>query len=333
MKYLSIYIAMLISWAAHAQETFINPILPSGADPWVTWKDGYYYYTNTVGNRIILYKTEKLHELKNVTPKTVWTPPATGPNSKAIWAPELHYLDGKWYLYYTATDVNNDGDASRYIFVLENIAADPLQGTWTDKGKVNMKHSGLDGSVFEHKGKHYFVYSAYIGLQSVLVISLMKNPWTLADKQVVIASPDKVWEKFGGREILEGPQFLMNNTGKVFIIYSASACWADEYSLGMLTANDKADLLNPASWIKSVEPVFKQSAVHHVYAPGHNSFFTSPDGKEHWILYHANTGAGQGCDHRRSPRMQPFHWKKDGTPDFGEPVRADSVLRAPSTVK
>jgi GH43 family beta-xylosidase len=245
----------------------------------------------------------------------------------------LHYLDGKWYLYYTATDVNNDGDASRYIFVLENTSANPLQGTWTDKGKVNMQHSGLDGSVFEHTGKRYFAYSAYIGPQSVLVISLMKNPWTLAEKQVVIAKPDKVWEKFGGREILEGPQFLTNNTGKVFIIYSASACWADEYSLGMLTANDKADLLNPASWVKSIEPVFKQSAAHHVYAPGHNSFFKSPDGKEHWILYHANTGAGQGCDHRRSPRMQPFHWKKDGTPDFGEPVRADSVLRAPSTVK
>ena len=333
MRYTGIYIIMLMSLAAFGQETFTNPILSSGADPWVTWKDGYYYYTNTVGNRIILYKTEKLHELKNEIPKTVWTPPATGPNSKAIWAPELHHLDGKWYLYYTATDVNNDGDASRYIFVLENTSADPLQGTWTDKGKVNMQHSGLDGSVFEHGGKRYFAYSAYIGPQSVLVISLMKNPWTLAGKQVVIAKPDKIWEKFGGREILEGPQFLTNNTGKVFIIYSASACWADEYSLGMLTANDKADLLNQTSWVKSAEPVFKQSAAHHVYAPGHNSFFTSPDGKEHWILYHANTGAGQGCDHRRSPRMQPFQWKKDGTPDFGEPVHADSVLRAPSTVK
>ncbi len=333
MRYTGIYIIMLVSLAAFGQETFTNPILPSGADPWVTWKDGYYYYTNTVGNRIILYKTEKLQELKNGTPETVWTPPATGPNSKAIWAPELHYLDGKWYLYYTATDVKNDGDALRYIFVLENTSADPLQGTWTDKGKVNMQHSGLDGSVFEHGGKRYFVYSAYIGPQSVLVISLMKNPWTLAGKQVVIAKPDKIWEKFGGREILEGPQFLTNNTGKVFIIYSASACWADEYSLGMLTANDKADLLNPTSWVKSAEPVFKQSAAHHVYAPGHNSFFTSPDGKEHWILYHANTGAGHGCDHRRSPRMQPFQWKKDGTPDFGEPVHADSVLRAPSTVK
>jgi GH43 family beta-xylosidase len=127
--------------------------------------------------------------------------------------------------------VDNDGDASRYVFVLENDSSDPLSGKWVDKGKVNTHHSGLDGSVFEHQGNRYFVYSAYIGLQSVLVISKMKNPWTLSDKQVEIARPDRDWEKFGGRQILEGPQFLTKNEGKVFIVYSASACWADEYSL------------------------------------------------------------------------------------------------------
>jgi GH43 family beta-xylosidase len=76
---------MLMSLTAFGQETFTNPILPSGADPWVTRKDGYYYFTNTVGNRIVLYKTEKLHALKSTTPKTVWTPPATGPNSKVLY--------------------------------------------------------------------------------------------------------------------------------------------------------------------------------------------------------------------------------------------------------
>jgi GH43 family beta-xylosidase len=68
-----------------------------------------------------------------------------------------------------------------------------------------------------------------------------------------------------------------------------------------------------------------------VYAPGHNSFFKSPDGKEYWILYHANAGPGQGCDQRRSPRMQKFDWRNDGTPDFGIPVKINEQLRAPSS--
>ena len=331
MKNIVLYLCILICESTFAQATFTNPLLPSGADPWVLYKDGYFYYTNTVGDKINLWKTKNLHELKNVVPKTVWTPPSTGPNSKAIWAPELHFLDGKWYLYYTATDVSNPGDASRYVFVLENATSDPMNEKWTDKGKINTHHSGLDGSVFEHQGNRYFVYSAYVGPQSVLIIARMKNPWTLADQQLEIAKPTKVWEKFGGREILEGPQFLTKNQGKVFIIYSASACWADEYALGMLTANATSDLLKPSSWTKSEQPVFKQSAENSVFAPGHNSFFTSPDGKEHWILYHANAGPGQGCDHRRSPRIQQFQWKKDGTPDFGIPVKIDSLQRAPSS--
>jgi GH43 family beta-xylosidase len=330
MKNIVLYLCILICNCSFGQTTFTNPLLPSGADPWVIYKDGYFYYTHTGGDRIDLWKTKNLSELKNVVPKTVWTPPPTGPNSKAIWAPELHFLEGKWYLYYTATDVHNNSDASRYVFVLENTSPDPLIGPWTDKGKLNTHHSGLDGSVFEHQGYRYFVYSAYVGAQSVLVICRMKNPWTLTDQQVEIAKPTNVWEKFGGREILEGPQFLTKNKGKVFIIYSASACWADEYALGMLTAKASSDLLKPSSWIKSDLPVFKQSAKNSVYAPGHNSFFTSPDGKEDWILYHANAGPGQGCDHRRSPRMQPFHWKRDGTPEFGVPLKTDSLRRVPS---
>lgn len=313
-----------------AQTTFTNPILPSGADPWAIYHGGYYYYTHTLGNRIALWKTKDLTALNDVTPQTVWTPPQAGANSKAIWAPELHYLDKKWYIYYTATDKANDGDANRYVFVLENTAADPLQGTWVDKGKVNTEHSGLDGSVFEHRGTRYFLYSAYVGSQSVLVIAKMKNPWTLEGTQAIIATPTESWEKFGGRQILEGPEFLAGRKDELFIVYSASACWADEYALGMLAANTTANLLDSRAWTKVPTPVFQQSPAHNVYATGHNAFVQSANGKEHWLLYHANTGPGQGCDHRRSPRLQPLTWTPAGRPDFGQPVKTDAILQKPA---
>ncbi|MBT1711778.1 glycoside hydrolase family 43 protein [Fulvivirgaceae bacterium PWU5] len=315
---------------ASAQQTFTNPILPSGADPWAIYHEGYYYYTHTLGNRLALWKTKDLTALKDITPKTIWTPPSSGPNSKAIWAPELHRLDNKWYIYYTATDKANDGDANRYVFVLENTSSDPLQGTWVDKGKVNTEHSGLDGSVFEHRGTRYFLYSAYVGPQSVLVIAKMKNPWTLEGTQAIIAAPTHAWEKFGGRQILEGPEFLAGKKDEIFVVYSASACWADEYALGMLAAKTNANLLDPGAWTKVSTPVFQQSPAHNVYATGHNAFVQSPNDKENWLLYHANTGPGQGCDHRRSPRLQRFTWTADGRPDFGQPVKADSVLQIPA---
>jgi GH43 family beta-xylosidase len=309
---------------------FSNPVLPSGADPWVTYHQGYYYYMHTLGNRLKIWKTKSVAGLNDAESKDVWFPPAKGPNSRSVWAPELHFIQGKWYIYYTAADDQYNDDAHRYVFVLENASPDPLQGEWIAKGKLNTNFSGLDGSVFEHRKMMYFIYSAYVDHQSTLIISAMENPWTLKGEQIQIARPTFNWEKFGGREILEGPQFLKGRKGQLFIIYSASACWDDNYALGMLEANSSSNLLDSLSWKKSPVAVFKQAPENGVYAPGHNSFFKSPDGKEDWILYHANAAPGQGCDHRRSPRMQQFKWKKDGSPDFGNPVKAGKSMPVPA---
>nr|WP_235205255.1 glycoside hydrolase family 43 protein [Oleiagrimonas soli] len=311
-------------------ETFVNPLLPSGPDPWVIRHDGFYYYMNTLGNRIALWKTRDLAKLDQVKPVTVWRARKSGPGSISLWAPELHFIDGKWYLYFSAAERGHDDDAHRHTLVLEHPAGDPTQGAWTEKGIVNTNRTGIDSTVFRWRGQLYFVYSAYVGDHSDLILARMKNPWTLTGPQVDIARPTFTWEMQGERQILEAPEFLPGTHGrKVFLTYSASACWSDDYALGLLTADAGADLADASSWSKSPHPVFAKSPAHDVYATGHNGFFTDPDGR-HWIIYHANTGAGVGCGPKRSPRMQPFGWHADGTPDFGTPVAAGRRLHAPA---
>jgi GH43 family beta-xylosidase len=244
----------------------------------------------------------------------------SGPNSEAIWAPELHFLDGKWYIYYTATDKRDSGDHNRYVYVLENESQDPIMGEWVDKGKVNTNYSGLDGSVFEFDGKRYFLYSGYVGHQSNLFISEMINPWSIHEKQIEIAQPTFDWEKYDGREICEGPQFLLGPNNQLFIVYSASACWDDNYCLGMLSADKNDDLLDQKAWIKNPEPVFETSTERNVFGPGHNCFAKTKDGKENLIVYHAKSIANKACS-QRNVRIQAFRWNKDGTPDFGKPVQ------------
>jgi GH43 family beta-xylosidase len=126
----------------------------------------------------------------------------------------------------------------------------------------------------------------------------------------------------------EGPQILKHKK-KFYLIYSASGCWTENYSLGMLTFTGKKNLLDSSLWFKSPQPVFDQSPENGVYAPGHNSFFKSPDGKEDWILYHANSAPAQGCGKFRSPRAQRFTWNTKGIPYFGEPVKAGISIKAP----
>jgi GH43 family beta-xylosidase len=327
-----------------AQDTaFTNPLLPSGADPWSMYKDGYYYYTHTMGDRIVIWKTDNLSSLQTAEKKTVFVPPPNTLYSKQLWAPEIHFINNKWYIYFAASNGNNN---NHRMYVIENSAADPFAGTWILKGKLSDASDkwAIDGSVFAHRKQLYMVWSGWEGDQNGqqdIYIAKMKNPWTLEGKRVRISSPVFEWERHGTLNdpynpphvaVNEGPQILQKGK-KLFLIYSASGCWTENYSLGMLSFKGKKKLLDSALWQKNEKPVFTAAPQNKVFAPGHNSFFKSPDGTEDWILYHANEAPGQGCGRHRSPRAQRFGWRKDGTPDFGIPVQAGEPITAPSESK
>jgi len=310
--------------------SFTNPLLPSGPDPWITREGDTYFYMHTHGDRLAIRRTRDVSKLAQAEEVTVWTPPATGPNALSIWAPELHRIDGKWFIYYSAAASGQDNDDHRGVFVLENASADPLSGTWVDRGRVNTERPGIDGTTFTYRGQRYFVYSPYVGPDSVLRIARMSNPWTLVGEEVTLARPDLPWERQGGRQILEGPEFLLGPRGDLFMTYSASACWSDDYALGLLSAPAGSDPMDASAWTKSPRPVLAKSPENNVYATGHNGFFTSPDGRENWIVYHANTGPNQQCTPKRSPRIQRFGWTADGRPDFPTPAAAGAPLAPPS---
>lgn len=336
MKKAILLLFLNIAFAGAFAQTFTNPVLPAGPDPWNIYKDGYYYYTNSTGRNLVIWKTKDLSELKSAEKKVIWTPPAGTMHSKELWAPELHFLQGKWYMYFAADDGVND---HHRMYVVENPSADPMQGEWTFKGQVGDETNkwAIDATIFENKDKMYMLWSGWEGdkngMQSIYIAE-MSNPWTISSKRAKLSSPTYAWESNSGIGVLvnEGPEILKHGD-KLFLIYSASGCWTDFYALGMLTASAKSDLLDPQSWAKSPEPVFSQNPENKIYAPGHNSFFKSPDGKEDWILYHANTNPGDGCGNKRAPRIQKFTWKKDGTPDFGVPLKDGVELKKPSRTK
>lgn len=322
-------------------KTFTNPLLPSGPDPYSTYHDGYYYYTSTEGNRLVLKRVINLANLRNAEVKTIWTPPEGTMYSHDIWAPEIHYIDGKWYVYFAAD--NGDNNTHR-MYAVENISKDPFQGTFKFKGKIAdiTNKWAIDGNVFRHKGQLYMIWSGWEGDengQQDIFIAKMKNPIEIEGDRVKISSPIHDWEKHwdtGTSDVNppyvlvnEGPQFLSHDN-KIFIVFSASGCWTDYYSLGLLAFTGTDNLLDPDSWLKSEEPIFTQSPENGVYGPGHNSFFKSPDGTEDWILYHANSKPGQGCGSFRSPRMQKIQWDEKGYPVLGKPLSEEEEIEIPS---
>lgn len=310
-------------------EYFKNPILINGADPYVYFHtDGYYYSMVTRGDKLQLWKSLSFTNLEDAKTEDIWFPPETGENSCCIWAPEIHFFDSTWYIYYSATDKDNPIDLSRHVFVLQNTSDDPFSNNWEDIGKVETKYPGIDGHIFEYKGIRYFAYSPYIKSQSGINLAKLVSPTTI-DKEINLGLPKYDWEKTPPREIMEGPQFLEGPTNKVFLIYSAGACWDDNYGLGLLSANKDSNLLDPASWTRSIYQVFEQCPDSSVYGPGHNCFTKSPDGTENWIVYHAKPHSSDKCS-ERSMRAQKFLWDSNGEPIFSEPISLSTNIPEPS---
>lgn len=333
-------VTLLMVLGCVAQDTFKNPLLSTGPDPWVISYKGVYYYMNTTGTNLTIWATPDITDLREAKKRVVWTPPATGPYSHDIWAPELHRFDGRWYLYFAADAGTNE---SHRIWVLENPSEDPLSDHWTFKGEVNDATNkwAIDPSAFELNGKKYLIWSGWKGDtdgEQDIYIAHLKNPWTIDSPRTLLSYPEYPWEHVGDLlnrpsmphiEVNEGPEILIHGQD-VFLVYSASACWTDYYELGVLEAKAGSEILDSSSWKKFNHPFFRQNPAAGVFGPGHNGFFKSPDGKQDWIIYHANPGPREGCGDHRSPRAQPFTWNPDGTPDFGQPLATDTPIAKPS---
>ncbi len=296
---------------------FTNPIVKSldAADPWMTYKDGYYYFTFTTGNRIEVWKSSSITGIDQGTKVTVWRAPKSGPQCCNIWAPELHFINGSWYIYFAADDGN---DVNHRMYVLKSTSDDP-QGVYSDKGKIaaHTDRWAIDGSVIQKSdGSLFFIWSGWAnampGPQNIYIAPMI-NPWTISGERTLISSPVNFWEKVGWA-VNEAPVALQNG-GKTFIIYSASGGSTPDYCLGMLT-NVDGSFLTPSSWKKSQGCVFAKTNT--IFGPGHNSFVKSPDQKEDWIIYHARNSAVHSWS-GRTTRAQKFSWRADGTPEFGTP--------------
>lgn len=310
-----------------------NPIVLERADPWVyKHTDGYYYFTGSVPGyqTIELRRAKNLNDLQEAETKIIWRAHDEGLQSELIWAPEIHFIQGKWYVYYAASNSANKREKGLHhrMFVIENESASPFDGEWIEKGQIKTQFESfsLDGTTFEHAGERYYVWAQLdprIPGNSNLYISKMANPWTLKGKQTLLSIPEYDWEKVGFW-VNEGPAVIKRN-GKIFITYSASAT-DENYAMGLLWADEDSDLIEGYSWHKSETPVFKSSEKNKQYGPGHNSFTVSETGED-VLVYHARPEKNKKGDPLDNPNRhaiaQVFTWNEEGFPVFGEPVKND----------
>jgi len=310
--------------------SFTNPLVgtPNSADPSIVYSGGNWYYVATTwSSRIVMRRSSTMAGLKTAAETTVFTLTA-GPGCCTMWAPDLQWINNRWYLYFSAEP--SPGQGQRRTGVLESNGTDAM-GPYTYRGILNLEPNGgwaIDGSVVRFNGwVNHFVYSAFRGGEQGLFIAPMSSPTQVSRNGVRISSPNLSWERQGGA-VNEGP-YAVYNAGKTFLTYSASSCNTPDYKLGMLTWTG-GDPMVAGSWTKKSTPIFQRSDANGVYGPGHASFVRSPDNAETWVVYHANSSTSQGCGTTRTTRAQKINWNSDGSPNPGVPVRTGTSIVGPS---
>jgi GH43 family beta-xylosidase len=301
-----------------------NPIVLQRADPWIHRDEasGCYTFIGTAPefDRIELRQACRLNDLKLAEPVVVWRKPESGPMSANIWAPELHRIDGVWYIHFAAGDVEKR--FSIRMYALSNPSEDPASGEWKEEGQIvtHLDSFALDATTFAHRGKRYLVWAQMDterSYNSALWMAEMDSPVSIKPPVVLLSEPTLDWET-QGYKVNEGAAVIVRN-GRVFMTYSASAT-DHRYAMGLLWADEDADLMDPRSWHKNPEPVFATNEALGRYGPGHNSFTVAEDGQTDLMIYHARDYLElQGTpltDPNRHARARVLYWDESGFPDF-----------------
>ena len=306
-----------------------------GCYPYAVSHGGKYYFTrqDTDSKNITITATDDLTRVAEGKSKQVW--PLGGKKADTdIWSPELHYIKGKWYIYFEADDGNTD---NHEIYVLENTAATPTEGTFRLKGVLHTNaewNYGIHPTTFTVGGRQYLVWSGWPKRRSdtetqCIYIASMANPWTVNSERVLISQPTYEWERQwinpdGTRSaypiyVNENPTVTMSRDGsRVIVYYSASGCWTPYRCEGMVWADAKANLLDSRSWHKHSEPVLKATPSDSICGPNNVCFVPSGDADRPYMLYETMAALHTG-GYQKQIRLKTIGYDHDGMPVLGKP--------------
>ncbi len=274
------------------------PLIYQRADPWAyKHTDGYYYFTGSIPtyDKIGIRRSKTINGLSDAEEHIIWHKHEQGHMGNHIWAPELHFLDGEFYIYFGAGDAEDKWALRPYILKCEGN--DPINDPWRELGMIQRSDDdpasfsgfSLDATVLVRGDEKYYIWAEKVGFGSGLLVSnlyiaKMETPYKLATPGMLLTTPDYDWERVGFW-VDEGPSVLIHG-GKIYVAFSSSSTGAC-YCMGLMEADYDADLLDRNSWKKSRYPVLKTDESMGIYGPGHGSFTVAEDGETTLCFYHA----------------------------------------------
>ncbi len=289
------------------KQRFQNPFIVERADPYVIKApDGWYYFMASYPmkreddpdgyDRVILRRSKQIEELVTAEEITIWRTTEKTATHRFVWAPELHFIGGKWYIFYAGSS-SKESYWNIDCHVLQCQGGDPYADEWMELGRFeklpedefSFTGFSLDMTYFEANGRSYVIWAQQSPVYKISTLYMGEvnpiRPWKLITLPMKLTEPEYDWEKVRFA-VNEGPAVIKKN-GKVYVAFSASGT-GPEYCMGLLEAEETADLLLPESWKKYDTPLLSSDDLVDEFGPGHNSFTKDEEGND-VCIYHARS--------------------------------------------
>lgn len=320
-----------VDTAVEPSLTFTNPVAPATPDPHVSRHGDQVYLVYSPGDRILLRSAESMLDFADADEKEIWAPPPNTMHSSDLWGPELHEIDGRFIIYYSATDASFLGWSTNFrIWALEADGDDPWTATWTHRGPIRVpEHDAVAQHPTVFGDGRYLAWTgprAGFDGQGRIFIAPLIDPFTVDGPGVEIISPVEAWETDISAS-LQAPA-VVERDGLRLLVYAGSNCISTERSLGVVVQNAADSPLDASRWTRRNDPWLVSSAAQETWAPGQPSFVTSPDGTEDWLVYHAADTATRGCSPQRALHFNRIVWAADG-PYVEGPTGPNTPITAP----
>ena len=304
-------------------------------DPCIVFneKDGYYYGIHTHDEYLTMYRAKEFKDMfGNCESRVIYTPSEEDDTYGYLWAPEIHVIDGVWYIY-TSTHQTKDIKNFKHVICLVAKGDDPLDG-FKLASHINHDLYAIDPTIYQDKknGKLYICYSAVLDNCQKLCIQEMISPTEPIGDYSIIAVPEYDWEliypyDYATEPINEGAYFIEKD-GRLFIVYSGNGCWSNDYVFGIIEYVG-GDILSPASWVKYDKPFMTKG--NGCFGPGHATFFYSPDKSELWMCYHCLDHENPECvEIPRHCHCQRIFFDETGFPHAHLPLPQNVKYKQPS---
>ena len=228
-----------------------------------------------------------------------------------LWAPEVMYWRGCFYMYFAATVFGPDGHGDPARRRLGVARADHPLGPFvpepepliTDEYAIDAHpFQDEDGSLWLFHNVRRDALRCDGRPSSANVVDRLLTPTRLAGEVTPVSVPSAAWESSDdGSEYWNEGSYVLKRRGRYHELYSGSHYRSDSYAIGL---SSSPSLRGP--WTKPAQaPIFSRGE--RITGPGHHSVILAPDGVTYYAVYHGYDAGRPG----RKVCLDPLRWCGD----------------------